>query len=221
VSARTYGSYCGIAYALELVGERWALLVVRDLILGPKRFTDLRRGLPRIPSNVLSSRLKELEYAGIVRRRLLARPQTGVVYELTEYGRELEDILLRLGRWGAQSLAEPRLQDTVNVDSLILALRATFQPEAARGLTVSYELRLGKIVLHAHIDNGALEVGEGPLADADLSLETDLTLRALMSGELSPDEAIKSGRVRIAGSRDLLEQFVDLFQIPRSPAVPA
>src|ERR671925_2372047 len=141
---RTYGQYCGVARALELVGARWALLVVRDLILGPKRFTDLQRGLPRIPSNVLSSRLKELEYAGIVRRRLLARPQTGVVYELTEYGRELEDILLRLGRWGAQLLAEPRPHDTVNADSLILALRATFQPEAARGLKVSYELRLGE-----------------------------------------------------------------------------
>src|SRR5919108_2398081 len=158
VSARTYGSYCGIAYALELVGERWALLVVRDLILGPKRFTDLRRGLPRIPSNVLSSRLKELEYAGIVRRRLLARPQTGVIYELTEYGRELEDILLRLGLWGARLLGEPRPDDTVSADSLMLALRATFQPETSAGLHATYELRLGEIVFHARVDDGALEL---------------------------------------------------------------
>jgi DNA-binding HxlR family transcriptional regulator/putative sterol carrier protein len=222
LSGRTYGSYCGIAYALELVGERWALLVVRDLILGPKRFTDLRHGLPRIPSNVLSARLKELESAGIVRRRLLPRPESGVVYELTEFGRELEDVVLRLGLWGARTLAEPRPEDTVTADSLMLALRATFRPEAARGLRASYELRLGEIVFHARVDKGALEVAEGPLPDADLTLETDLTLRRLMSGELSPNEAVESGKVRVSGKRELLERFVEIFHIPPAPAaVPA
>jgi DNA-binding HxlR family transcriptional regulator len=217
LSGRTYGSYCGIAYALELVGERWALLVVRDLILSPKRFTDLRRGLPRIPSNVLSARLKELEEAGIVRRRLLPRPQTGVVYELTEFGRELEDVVLSLGLWGARTLAEPRPEDTVNPDSIMLALRATFRPEAARGLRASYELRLGEIVFHARVDKGSLEVAEGPLPDADLILETDLALRLLMSGELSPRDAVKSGKVRIVGKIDLLERFAEIFHIPSAP----
>jgi DNA-binding HxlR family transcriptional regulator len=220
MSGRTYGSYCGIAYALELVGERWALLVVRDLILSPKRFTDLRRGLPRIPSNVLSARLKELEEAGIVRRRLVPRPQTGVVYELTEFGRELEDVVLSLGLWGARTLAEPRPEDTVNADSMMLALRATFRPEAARGLRASYELRLGEIVFHARVDKGALEVAEGPLPDADLTLETDLALRRLMSGELSPRDAVKSGKVRIVGKIDLLERFAEIFRIPSAPIAP-
>jgi len=217
MSGRTYGSYCGIAYALELVGERWALLVIRDLILGPKRFTDLRRGLPRIPSNVLSARVKELESAGIIRRRLVPRPQSGVVYELTEFGQELEDVILRLGRWGARTLGEPRPEDTVNADSVMLALRATFRPEAARGLRASYELRLGEIVFHARVDKGALEVAEGPLPDADLTLETDLALRRLMSGELSPRDAVKSGKVRIVGKIDLLERFAEIFQIPSAP----
>lgn len=221
MSPRTYAQYCGIAYALEVVGERWALLVIRDLILSPKRFTDLRRGLPRIPSNVLSARLKELEQAGIIRRRLLPRPSTGIVYELTEHGRELEDIVLRLGLWGARSLAEPRLEDTVSADSLMLALRATFRPEAARELKASYELRLGDIVLHARIDKGRLEVGEGPLADADLVVETDLTLRALMCGELSPREAVKTGKVRLTGKAELLERFVDVFHIPPAPVLAA
>jgi DNA-binding HxlR family transcriptional regulator/putative sterol carrier protein len=222
VSDRIYGSYCGIAYALELVGERWALLVVRDLILSPKRFTDLRRGLPRIPSNVLSARLKELEEAGIVRRRLLPRPQTGVVYELTEFGQELEEVVLRLGLWGARTLGEPRPEDTVNPDSMMLALRATFRPEAARGLRASYELRLGEIVLHARVDKGSLEVAEGPLPDADLILETDLALRLLMSGDLSPRDAVKSGKVRIVGKIDLLERFAEMFHIPSAPvALPA
>jgi DNA-binding HxlR family transcriptional regulator len=221
MSKRTYGSYCGIARALEIVGERWALLVVRDLIQGPKRFTDLRRGLPRIPSNVLSARLKELEHAGVIHRRLLPRPSTGIVYELTEYGRELEDIVLRLGLWGARLLGEPRLDDSVNPDSMMIALRATFRPDAARDLRASYELRLGEIVLHARIDKGSLEVAQGPLPDADLVLETDLTLRALMSGELSPAEAVRSGKARLTGKPELLERFVEVFHIPPAPLLAA
>src|SRR5205823_2044256 len=104
VPARQYGQYCGLARALDLVGERWALLVIRDLLVGPRRFSDLRQGLPRIPTNVLADRLKELEEAGVVRRRALPRPAASVVYELTEYGWELEDSVLRLGLWGAKSL---------------------------------------------------------------------------------------------------------------------
>jgi DNA-binding HxlR family transcriptional regulator/putative sterol carrier protein len=221
ISRRTYGSYCGIARALEIIGERWALLVVRDLIQGPKRFTDLRRGLPRIPSNVLSARLKELEEAGVICRRLLPRPSTGIVYELTEYGRELEDIVLRLGLWGARLLGEPRLDDSVNPDSMMLALRATFRPEAARDLRATYELRLGEIVLHARVDMGRLEVGEGPLPDADLVVETDLTLRALMCGELSPGEAVARGKVRLTGKAELIDRFVEVFRIPPAPVLAA
>lgn len=220
--SRSYDQYCGVAHALELVGERWALLLVRDLIRGPKRFTDLQRGLPRIPSNVLSARLKELEQANVVRRRLLARPESGVVYELTEYGAELEDILLRLGLWGTKSLGEPRPEDTVNVDSLLFGLRATFRPEASRGVRASFELHLGEIVVHARVDDGALEVAEGPLADADVVIETDLTLRRLMAAELTLDEALESRRVQIEGDRALLERFVEMFHIPPVPAtVPA
>jgi DNA-binding HxlR family transcriptional regulator len=193
------------------------LLIVRDLVLGPKRFTDLARGLRRIPSNVLSARLKELEEAGVVQRRLLARPGSGVVYELTEYGKELEDVLLRLGLWGARSLGEPRADETVSADSLMLALRATFRPEAARGLRASYELRLGEIVFNARVDKGKLEVSKGPLPGADLTLETDLTLGLLMAGELEPAEAVDTGRVRIAGKRELLDRFVELFRIPSAP----
>lgn len=218
---RSYCQYCGLAHALELVGERWALLLVRDLLRGPKRFTDLQRGLPRIPTNVLSTRLKELEQANVIRRRLRARPEGGVVYELTEYGHELEDVIVRLGLWGARSLGEARPDDTVNADAVLLGLRATFRPEAARGVRASYELRLGEIVVHARVDDGALDVAEGPLADADLALETDLTLRRLMTGELSPREAIKSRQVRVKGKRELLERFVEIFQIPPLPATPS
>src|SRR4051794_39676028 len=149
---RTYGQYCGVARALEMIGERWALLIVRDLLVGPKRYTDLRQGLPRIPTNILAARLQELEAAGIVRRRALPRPASAVVYELTEYGSELEEIVIRLGRWGAQSLGARQPGEIITADSMIVALRTTFHPEAARGFRAGYELYFGTVVIHARID---------------------------------------------------------------------
>src|SRR5437867_2883487 len=137
MAKRAYGQYCGLAHALELVGERWALLIVRDLLVGPKRFTDLRRGLPRIPTNVLATRLKELEQSSVVRRRVLPRPAGSVVYELTRYGQGLEETVLALGRWGTQTLGDPRPGDILTVDALIIALRALFRPEAALGVQAS------------------------------------------------------------------------------------
>src|SRR3954451_13536536 len=116
MTERSYGQFCGLARALDLVGERWALLLIRDLLVSPKRFTDLRRGLPKIPSNILSDRLKELEEAGGVERRIVPRPSGAVVYQLTEYGNELEDTVLALGRWGAKILGEPRQSEIVTVD---------------------------------------------------------------------------------------------------------
>src|SRR3954467_14429661 len=113
MTTKIYGQYCGVARALELVGERWALLIVRDLLVGPKRYTDLRAGLPKIPTNVLATRLKELEQAGLVERRILPRPSGAIVYELTSYGAALEDVVLALGRWGARSLGELRPDEII------------------------------------------------------------------------------------------------------------
>jgi DNA-binding HxlR family transcriptional regulator len=214
MAVRSYGQFCGVARALELVGERWALLIVRDLLVGPRRFTDLRQGLPRIPTNVLSDRLKELEQGGIVRRRVLPRPAASVVYELTEYGSRLEDVVRPLGLWGAQSLGEPRAGEIITADSISMALRTTFRPERARGLHWGYELRLGAIILHARIDDGALVIGEGALPGADLVIESGPGLRALMAGEVSPGEAIDSGSVRLTGNPELLAVFAELFHIP-------
>jgi DNA-binding HxlR family transcriptional regulator len=219
---RSYGQFCGLARALELVGERWALLVIRDLLVGPRRFTDLHRGLPRIPTNVLSTRLKELEQAGIIRRRVLPRPESGVVYELTEYGSELEDVVLRMGRWGAQSLGELRPDEIVTADSMIMALRAIFRPEAAAGVHLGYELRLGEVVFHARVDDDELVVGEGALPGADLVIESGPGIKALMAGELTPAQALANGSIRLQGPRKHLVTFSELFQIPRgAAAVPA
>jgi len=221
MATRSYGQFCGVARALELVGERWALLIVRDLLVGPRRFTDLRHGLPRIPTNVLSERLKELEQAGIVRRRVLPRPAASVVYELTDYGSQLEDVLMRFGLWGAQSLGTPRPGEIMTADSMVMALRSTFVPAAAHGLQVSFELRLGEIILHARIDGPTITVAEGALADADLIIEAGPAVKDLMAGEMTASEAIASGCVRLTGNQALLERFSELFHIPTHPASPA
>ncbi|MDP9110625.1 MAG: winged helix-turn-helix transcriptional regulator [Candidatus Eremiobacteraeota bacterium] len=213
VTTRAYGQYCGFSRALEVVGERWALLIVRDLLVGPKRFTDLHRGLSGIPTNILTTRLKELEDASVVARRLLPRPGGSVVYELTPYGLELEEMVLALGRWGAKKLGDPRPEEVVTLDSLIMAMRTTFQPQAARKLRATYELRMGEIVLHVRVNNGKLDVKPGPLPDADLVIEAGPAIKMLMSRELTPKDAIANGSVHLTGDAHLLERFADVFQI--------
>src|SRR5919108_5944825 len=154
---RSYGDGCGIAHALDLVGERWALLVVRELLLGPKRFTDLRAGLPNASPNVLSQRLRELEHATIVRRRKLPPPAGSSVYELTEWGRDLKPIVITLGAWAVRSPSFPR-DAPVGTDSVILALGTFFDGEAAGDLDARYELRLGQHTFHVRIADGAIEI---------------------------------------------------------------
>jgi DNA-binding HxlR family transcriptional regulator len=210
---RSYGQYCGFARALELVGERWALLIVRDLLVGPKRFGEIQRGLPGIPTNILTARLNELEDSGLVRRRLLARPAKGVAYELTKEGAGLEEGVLAIGRWGAQHLGEPRPGETVTEDSIAMALRTTFRPEAAGKAKLTYLLKLGPVEVHASVGNGAVTIGRGPIAKPDLVIETGPALRLLMAHEISPGEAIKKRVVRLTGDPKLLDRFVRIFRI--------
>ncbi len=219
MATRKYGQYCGFARALEIVGGRWTLLVLRDLMVGPKRFTDLQRGLPGMPSNLLTERVKELEHSGIVRRRVLPRPTGSVVYELTEYGMELEDTVIRLGRWGAKLLDEPRPEEILTVDSMIMALRSTFHPEAARRLHAGYELHFGEIIVHADVDRGKLRAAAGPHAAPDLIIEAGPAIKDLMAGVIHPAEAIKNGSVHLIGDENLLTRFAEIFRIePMPPA---
>src|SRR3954470_22099333 len=135
---RTYGDRCGIARALDVVGDRWALLVVRELLLGPKRFTDLRAGLPNLGPDVLAQRLRELEANGVVQRRTLAPPASSRVYELTDWGRGLEPVILDLGRWGSQT-GLPSGGARLGPDSTVLALKTMFDPSAADGFSATFE----------------------------------------------------------------------------------
>ena len=147
MAARDYGQYGGIPRALELVGERWALLIVRDLLVGPRRYGELAEGLPRIPSNILAARLKELQEAGILRRAPRSRV---IVYELTPYGRELEPVILALGAWGFKALEDPREEQIITPDSMTMDLRAAFRSHVAADLpSTAYAARFGEAAAHS------------------------------------------------------------------------
>jgi DNA-binding HxlR family transcriptional regulator len=203
---RSYGDRCGVARALDLVGDRWALLVVRELLLGPKRFTDLRVGLPNIGPDVLSQRLRELEDAGVVRRRTLPPPAGSRVYELTERGQELEPVVLALGRWGSQA-PFPGGDARIGVDAFVIALKTLFDADA--DFEASVELRLGADRFHARAADGRLEVARGTADRPDATIE----------GEPGPlAAALWHGRpltATIEGDRELAERFLALFPAPR------
>ena len=211
---RSYGDACRFAYALDLVGERWALLVVRELLLGPKRFTDLRRGLPNASPNILSERLRELDQAGVLHRRKLPPPAGSWVYELTPWGKELEPIVTRLGAWGARSPLPPEHRE-IGSDSIVLALRSLFDPAAAGELEASYELRLGGESFHIDVDAGELELGRGPVGEPAMAIETDPgTLAALLTGQLPLKQALETGAARIEGTKKEARRFLSLFPMP-------
>jgi DNA-binding HxlR family transcriptional regulator len=222
VAARSYGQYCGVTTAVELVSERWALLIIRDLLVGPRRYTDLKQGLPKIPTNILSARLKELQESGVIRRIPLTR--CGLVYELTEYGRELEPIVLALGRWGFRSMGEPKDDEIVTADSLTMNLRTAFRPELATA-SLDFQIRVGVVELRARVSDGELKVvqiappappvgGSLPSGEPELRFATGPGVRHLIAGTLTPAQAVKQDLVTILrGNLKLLARFTELFRI--------
>ena len=217
---RTYDDGCAAAHALDLVGERWALLVVRELLLGPKRFTDLRAGIPKASPNVLAQRLRELEGAGVVQRRKLPPPAASKVYELTDWGMELEPVVVSLGRWGARSPSRP-CDAELGVDSLVLSLRTMFDPRGGDGLKASYELRLGEDRFRAEVGGDQFEIVRGVAERPEAAIETDVgTLAALVYEGRQLAEALRSGSVEIEGDESAVARFLTFFPLPE-PAPPA
>jgi DNA-binding HxlR family transcriptional regulator/putative sterol carrier protein len=213
-TTRTYGDACGIPRALDRVGERWGLLIVRELLLGPKRFTDLRTGLPHASPNVLSERLRELEQAGVLTRRTLPPPAAARVYELTEWGHELEPVLDALGRWGARApLAPPEVG--MSFDAHILSLRTLFDPTLAEGFAATLALRLGEEHFRAVVADGRLTIERGEASDPDAIVDTNAeTLLALAHRRRRLGEAIGTGEITVEGDLRVVERFVDLFTMP-------
>jgi DNA-binding HxlR family transcriptional regulator len=215
---RKYDQGCAVAHGLDLVGERWALLVVRDLLLGPKRFVDLRQGLPGASPDMLTQRLRELQDVGVVRRRKLPPPAGAWVYELTEWGAQLESVVDALARWSSRSPSMP-YDAPIGVDSLILALRQLFDADAAAGFRHRVGLRLDSQDFMADLADGRLSVSRAPAEPADALLDTDTaTLAALLWKRHPLAAAVRSGDATTAGSRAVLDRFLRLFPQPK-PAV--
>jgi DNA-binding HxlR family transcriptional regulator len=212
---RSYGDACRFAYALDLVGERWGLLVVRELLLGPKRFTDLRRGLPNASPNILAERLRELEQGGVLHRRKLPPPAATQVYELTEWGEELEPIVTGLGAWGARSPVPPEHRE-IGPDSIVLALRSLFDPEAAADLEATYALRIGEERFAVEVGGGEVELRRGEVESPAAALAVDEagTLAALLTDQLTLGEALSSGAATIGGPKREARRFLKLFPMP-------
>jgi DNA-binding HxlR family transcriptional regulator/putative sterol carrier protein len=219
---RGYGQYCGLARALELVGSRWTLLIVRELLAGPKRYTELAQGLPGIPSNILSSRLREMEDGGIVERTLEPRPSTSVVYTLTAYGQELEGPMTALGRWGVKSLAPPTGDATYSSSALALALKSVFDTEPAGDRRLVADIRLGDQRLHVVVGDGSVCFPRQPPADPDFVVTaTPAVFSELLAGNLDISAALDTGAATVDGSRREAHRFFKIFHMSRpAPSEP-
>jgi DNA-binding HxlR family transcriptional regulator len=213
-SRRSYEDACGAAHALDLVGERWALLVIRELMLGPKRFSDLRRDLPGISANVLTQRLEGLEEIGVLTRRRLPPPASAQVYELTPWGYEAEPILQVMGRWAARSPShDPSLP--LSAVSLLLSFRTMCDPALAKGLTMRVGLRIGEESYVVRVADGAVEADRGEVEGADFTFTgaAPAVAGAVYGGV--PLEVLEAqGALKVEGDRAAAEKFVTLFPLP-------
>jgi DNA-binding HxlR family transcriptional regulator len=216
MTERSYNQLCGISRALDLVGERWTLLIIRELIVGPRRFKDLMAGMPGISTNLLSERLKGLEQQGLIRRRTLPPPAGVAVYELTQAGQALEPTLLELGRWGSRFIASaPAEAILLPVGSYALTPKTFFRPERAQGIDETYELHIGEEIQHIHIANGQIMVRQGEAPQSDVRLYADVpTYLGLLGGRLTPQQAVTAGAARIEGDLAALERYLHICGIP-------
>ena len=218
MKTRTYNQFCALVFALDIVGERWTLLIIRELLAGPRRFKDLIDGLPEISTNLLSERLKNLEQQGVLRHRVLPPPAGSAVYELTPVGQALETAVLELGKWGSQFLPSS-LEGLAlpSVEATTLAIKAFFHPEQAQGITETYELHLGHEILQVQIKDGVLQVQQGQNFKADVIFHTEKPIfMGLFSGQLAPDDALASGLIRIEGDQQALKRFLTISAVPNA-----
>ncbi|WUH98974.1 helix-turn-helix transcriptional regulator [Spirillospora sp. NBC_00431] len=217
---REYGQFCGLARAAELLGQRWTMLVLRDLLVGPRRYSDLAAGLPGIPTNVLAARLKELEQDGLVIRQARSGPSRAVVYQATARAQELEPALDALGRWGAAGMRAPREGEVTTDASLVTALRAAAAGGMAprRRRPVTYLVRAGEAVAHAMVSGTdvTVEPGELPAPHLTIIAGPGPELRDLLAGTLAPEAAIAEDGIELVGDQSLLADFAATFNIPYS-----
>ena len=215
MTSRKYEDACGIARSLDVIGERWALLVVRELVFGPKRFTDLRAGLRGISQNVLSQRLRDLETAGIARRIVLGPPASTNAYELTALGQALEPVLVAMSRWGALTPVEPGLE--MSNDAFALALKSLFAPATeSHPFSGRVRVKLVRDAFDIEVNADQIDVARAAGADPALVIEgAESAIRAVMFQRRGLDEAIEQGELRIDGDRVEAAAFLERFVLPQ------
>lgn len=211
---RTYEDSCGVAHGLELVGERWAMLVVRELMLSAKRFGDLKDDLPGISANVLSHRLDELERAGLVTRRKLPKPAAVWVYDLTDWARELEPVMSVFGRWAARD-PNHRKDLHFGVTSLILSLRTNFDASLAGEVKLTIQLRPGDEQYVATVSRRKLVIESGTAALADATISGDPRMFASVTyGGRPLSDALVAGDLAVDGDTGAAQRFLSLYTLP-------
>ena len=211
---RRYDDACGTAHALDLIGERWALLIMRELMLGAKRFSDIRADLPGISANVLTQRLEGLEAAGLLVKRRLPPPASAQVYELTPWGYEAEPIIQTMGRWAARSPAhDPTLP--ISASSIMLSFRTMFSAERAGELEADIGFRIGQESFRGRIAGGRIEIARGDAQGAGLIFTGSApALAAAVYGGQPLDALAEAGALTAEGDRNLAERFLTLFPLP-------
>lgn len=210
MGTRSYGDLCGVARALDVLGERWALLIVRELLLGPKRFGDLLAGLAGPSPNVVSQRLRELTESGVVARADLGAPAHVHVYELTPWGRELEPVLLLLGRWGSQTALPPRGE--LSIDSMLMSIKAMVDATRSTELCGAYDVCIDTDAFAVQVETGGVDIRRGTHEGPDARLITDAdTLRAIFAHSQSIDDALQSGKLAIEGDQDATQRLIRLI----------
>ncbi len=214
-ASKSYGQYCGVARALDVLGERWTLLVARELLMGPKRYTDLRDGLPGIATDLLTARLRTLQGAGLVRRRQLPRPAPATVYELTESGRRLAPALFALGQVGLSMLGPPEAGQELRPELIALSLRLSFRPSKLADLHESYQLEIDEEPFAITISRGKVDTAPGTIPSPAMTLATASgTLVAMLRRDVPPSDALADGRAQLDGDAPVLERFIDAFAYP-------
>lgn len=215
MAKRSYNQYCAVARGLDVIGDRWTLLLVRELLLGPKRYGDLLAASPGIGTNLLADRLREMETHGLVERATLPPPAGSTVYRLTGEGAELETVVRAIGRWGACCMGPRRTDEHLSPGAYFIAIRERFRPERAAGLREGYEFRVDGRVFEVRVDEGTCTTSEGsangPAAVFTMSAEA---LNQVFLGEVTAAQAIAEGIVQVAGDPGALARFQEVFPTP-------
>jgi DNA-binding HxlR family transcriptional regulator len=211
--SREYGQFCGLARAAEVLGQRWALLILRDLLVRPQRYSDLLAGLPGIPTNMLATRLKEFEQDGLVVREARSGADRSVVYRATDRAAALQPAFAAIARWGAAEMREPRPDEVFTEAALVSALRSGIDPAHRPAQRCTVQVSVGAAVAHAILDGG-VEVRPGVHPDPDLTVIAGLAFRDVLAHRIAPEDAVAEGAVELVGDRSVFAEFVAAFHVP-------